>query len=306
MGVMKKVLITGASGFVGKTLIPYLYHNGYEDLGLVVRNVKKTEKLFGDIFGSLTIIDNSEEDWNQKIVDYNPDVVIHMATCPNHHNDAVSVKQVVETNLLFSSLLLEAVSHTKCQYFVNVGTFSEYLYEGDKFFPNNFYSASKTALRPILQLWQTLSGWKWINVIPYSPYGRYNETTKVFDLIYRSLYAEEPMPFSKGEQVLDFIHVDDMAEFFLQVLNNAEKFEDSYTQLYLGTGEGHSVLELAETFERVTGRKSNAQWGALPYRPFDTMHAIAPIEKNPTFIPWSAKISLEEGIKIYIQDIESR
>ena len=66
MGTMKKILITGSTGFVGKTLIPYLYHNGYEDLGLVVRNVKKTEKLFGDIFGSLTIIDNSEEDWNQK------------------------------------------------------------------------------------------------------------------------------------------------------------------------------------------------------------------------------------------------
>lgn len=303
---MKKILITGATGFVGKTLIPYLYKHGYENLCLLVRNVDKAKNLFNDINERLFIIDSTRNDWDNIVVEYNPDVVIHMATCPNHHNDKESIKQVVETNILFSSLLLEAISHTRCSAFINVGTFSEYLYERNEFFPNNFYSASKTALRPILQLWQTLSGWKWINVIPYSPYGRFNETTKVFDLIYRSLYANENMPFSKGEQVLDFIHVDDMAEFFLQILDAMDMFQGNYFQLYLGTGIGHSILDLAKTFEKITGRKVHATWGALPYRPYDTMHAVAPIDKNPSFFQWKAKITLEEGIKIYIKDVESR
>jgi CDP-paratose synthetase len=304
---MKKILITGATGFVGKTLVPFLHRNGFEDLCVVVRNVSKTKKIFTDnILSDLTVVDSTLSNWQEKVVAYNPDVVIHMATCPNHRNDAVSINEVVNTNILFSSLILEAVSHTNCRCFINVGTFSEYLYENDIFFPNNFYSASKTALRPILQLWQTLSGWKWINVIPYSPYGRYNEITKVFDLLYKSLYIKEPLPFSKGEQVLDFIHVDDIANFFLQILMKLELFEEKYTQLYLGTGKGTSILELAKVFEKVTGRKANAVWGALPYRPYDTMHAIAPVEKNPTFFDWRNQISLEEGIKIYIDDIKSR
>jgi len=296
-----KILITGGTGFVGKTLIPFLYDKGLTDLCLVVRNAEKAERMFGHF--PLTIIDNTKEDWTDQLIAWNPEVVLHMATCPMHHNDVKSIRSVVETNILFTSLLLEAVSHTQCKVFVNVGTFSEYLHEGDNFYPNNFYSASKTAVRPILQLWQEICGWKWINVIPYSPYGRYNETTKVFDLVYRALYAKDPQPFSEGKQVLDFIHVDDMAEFFYEVFCKLDQFDPEYTQLYLGTGEGHSVLEVAAAFEKVTGKKVNAQWGAFPYRQMDTMHAIAPIEKNPTFLNWRAKLSLEDGIRVYIEDI---
>lgn len=303
MDTMKKILITGATGFVGKTLIPFLYSAGQKDLCLLVRNTSKAKSLFPEIYNTITIVDCTKDDWRDNVIQYNPDVTIHMATCPNHHNDAESVRQVVETNILFSSLILEAISKTRCKYFINVGTFSEYLYEGDKFFPNNFYSASKTALRPIIKFWQTISGWKWINVIPYSPYGRHNEITKVFDLIYRSLDADRPMSFSEGKQVLDFIHVDDMAAFFLSVLNSLNEFSDGFTQLYLGTGVGHSIRELATIFEKITGKISHAVWGALPYRQLDPMHAIAPIEKNPSFLTWKPKISLESGIKIYIDDI---
>lgn len=307
-----KILITGATGFVGKTLVPELYKAGYSNLCLLVRNVEKSMRLFNDM--PLSLIDSTTKEWREKVIGYNPDVVIHLATCPNHHGDADSVKQVVETNLMFTSLVAEAISHTECQYFVNTGTFTEF-YSGslieesrstDAYCPNNFYSASKTAARALLNFWQKVSKWKWVNVIPYSPYGRYNETTKVFDLIYQSIGASDAMKLSEGKQVLDFIHVDDIARFYVTLLSQLEEIKEDYVQLYLGTGEGHSLREVADMMQKIIGIQPNVQWGALAYRPMDTMYATAPIEKNPKWFSWHAELSLEDGIQIYINDVTSR
>lgn len=299
-----KVLITGGTGFVGKTLVPYLYSNGYTDLCLLVRNPSKAYSLFNTI--PLKVISNQFNNWRDKLIEYNPDVIIHLATCPNHHNDYESIRMVAETNIVFTSLLLEASSKTVCKYFVNVGTFTEYLYGIENFVANNYYSASKTAVRPIIKFWQSQSEWKWINIIPYSPYGRYNETTKVFDLIYSSIKSHDPIKLSEGKQILDFIHVDDIADFFLNILQNLDCFNEDYTQLYLGTGKGHSLREVSEIMESVTLGRTNILWGAIPYRPMDTMYAIAPVDNNPQWFPWRAKITLEEGIRIYINDVERR
>jgi nucleoside-diphosphate-sugar epimerase len=127
-----KVLITGATGFVGTTLIPYLYNKGYTDLVLLVRNVQKAKRLFQGI--PVQLIDTTNE-WRDEVIQCNPDAAIHMATLFNGRCDAANAKAIVDTNILLTTQLLEALMHTDCQYFVNIGTFTEF-FEGDgKFFP---------------------------------------------------------------------------------------------------------------------------------------------------------------------------
>jgi CDP-paratose synthetase len=55
--------------------------------------------------------------------------------------------------------------------------------------------------------------------------------------------------------------------------------------------------------EKISQSKLNAIWGGYPYRPYDTMYAVAPIAKNIELLNWQAKISLEEGIRIYLNEI---
>lgn len=295
-----KLLITGATGFVGKTLVPYLVQHHVADLCLLIRSQEKVDRLFHDL--PLTTISSMDDDWREKIISYNPDVVLHMATLFTGKCDKENAIGVINSNVMLTTLLLEALMHTDCQHFINIGTFSEYLYKEGEFFANNLYSASKTAVRPIIQFYQTQSKWKWENVIVYSPYGRHNEQKKVMDYLYDALDSLEPQKFSEGKQVLDFIHVDDMAVFFANLVSKLGCVQDNYVQLYLGTGEGHSLREVAATMEKVSGKKINALWGGYPYRPFDTMLAVAPIEKNPAWLDWKSAISLEYGIKIYFED----
>ncbi len=293
-----RVLITGATGFVGRTLIPYLCKNGVTDIAVLVRSRQKATSLFGEL--PLTVIEiSTPETWREEVINYNADVVLHLAALFNTRCDQQSATDLVNANILFTTHLLEAVSNSNCSHFVNVGTFTEFLHGAGEYMPNSLYAASKSATRPIIKFYQLQGGFKWINTVLYTSYGRRNESKKVIDYMIDALDSPTEVNFSKGEQILDFVHVDDMADFFYTLISKIDKFTENFTELHLGTGQGHSIRDLAETIESVFNKKINASWGGLPYRPYDAMYAVAPIAKNIELLNWRAKISLTEGLKIF-------
>lgn len=299
-----KILITGATGFVGKTLIPYLLHHSYTDICLLVRNEEKAEKLFSNL--NIKIISTTKDDWTKQIINYQPNAVLHLATYFTGKHDNESIQQLIYSNILFTTLLLEAVSHTQCKYIINIGTFTEFVNGEGEYLPNNLYSATKTSVRPIIRYYQILSGWNWINVIIYSPYGRQNSSKKVIDYLIDALDSPIPVNFSPGEQILDFIHVDDIADFFVTLLNHIDRLSESYYQFHLGTGIGHSIKEVAYVIEKVFKKQINANWGGRDYTPLDPMYAVAPINKNLDILGWKSHITLEEGISILRDDMMAK
>lgn len=300
-----RILITGATGFVGKTLIPYLYDKGLTDMALLIRNENKANLLFPT--QNLTLIEiGNQVQWREKVIEYNPEIVVHMATLFDAKCDANSAEKIIQTNILFTTLLLEAISKTDCTHFIHIGTFTEFRYGTEEYFANNFYSASKTAVRSIIKFYQTQAPFRWINLVLYSPYGKYNDTKKVLDYMIDALDAPTPVNFSQGEQILDFIHVDDIADFFYSLLSQIDKMKDRYIELHLGTGKGHSIREVASVMELVWGKKIQANWGGIPYRAYDTMYAVAPIAKNIELLGWKAKLSIESGIQILHDDLIRR
>lgn len=126
-----RILITGATGFVGKTLVPYLYNNGYGDIAIIVRNEEKTKRIFPK--NNFLIINNQHPGWLEQVKEYNPDAVLHLAAMYTGKRDTENAEKIINTNILFSTLLLEALSHTSCKLFVNIGTFTEYLYGNGEF-----------------------------------------------------------------------------------------------------------------------------------------------------------------------------
>lgn len=295
-----RILITGATGFVGKTLVPYLYGHGWHEIALLVRNESKVHELFGE--SPFVIINNTHKNWFKEVEGFNPDVTIHLATLFSGKNDFCTATEIVNTNILFTTQLLESLTHTGCSCFINIGTFSEFQHGAGIYKANNLYSASKTAIRPIIGFYQTISGFKWINVIVYSPYGRHNTNKKIIDYLIDAVGSNVPVAFSEGKQILDFIHVDDMASFFDTLLRKLPDLPNKFYEFHLGSGRGISIREAAATVEKVYGQKVYADWGKLPYRKNDIMHAVAPISSNISLLGWSSKISFEEGIRILKED----
>lgn len=287
-----KILITGGTGYIGTTLVPYIMERGFNGVCLLVRNHSKAHDIYGE---AMQYISTENEDWREQLIAYNPDVVLHLAGLLNSKHDADSVEPLVRSNVLFTTQLLEAVSHTECQYFVNVGSCWEYRDGGTNPNPNTLYAATKLAVHPIMTFYQSLSKWKWVNVVVYSAYGKRNTPKKIFELIYDALDAPTPHPFTEGNQILDFIHVEDIADFFYTLLTKLDVIKESYTQFHLGTGEGHSLREVASILEDLTGKKVNADWGALPYRPHEVMKSIAPIAENIRLLGWKSTKSIRDG-----------
>ena len=287
-----KILITGGTGYIGTTLVPYIMERGFNDVCLLVRNQSKAYEIYGT---SVQYISTVNEGWRGQLITYSPDVVLHLAGLLNSKHDADSVEPLVRSNVLFTTQLLEAVSHTECMYFVNVGSCWEYRDGGTNPNPNTLYAATKLAVHPIMTFYQSLSKWKWVNVVVYSAYGKRNTPKKIFELIYDALDAPTPHPFTEGNQILDFIHVEDIADFFYTLLTKLDVIKESYTQFHLGTGEGHSLREVASILEDITGKKVNADWGALPYRPHEVMKSVAPIDENIRLLNWKAAKDIRSG-----------
>lgn len=296
-----KILITGATGFVGRTLTRRLLADGHS-LCLLVRNEEKMKKLFpSENYRHISLKDSC---WTDEVAKFNPEITIHLAAYFTGRNDLENAEKLVESNLLFPVQLLCALRETDCKAFVNTGTFSEYQYGAGKYCANNLYSATKTALRPILDFFSSNSEMKWINVVVYSPYGRKNESKKVIDYLVDALGSAEPVGFSDGHQILDFIHVDDMADFYIRLLERIDTVPNG-EEFQLGSGKGYSIREVGAEMERVFGKKLNAAWGKIPRRPNDHIFTTAPIANNIRLLDWQARLSLTDGLRIFREDLQS-
>jgi CDP-paratose synthetase len=214
---------------------------------------------------------------------------------------------MIEANIEFGAkLLLNLMGCSNLKLFVNIGSFAEYNQGPHKISNSYLYTTTKSAFRHFAEYYATLSGYKAIHLVPYSIYGGKDTNKKIIDYIRESFYAEIPVKMSKGEQILDFIHVNDVVSFFLLILKQWDTFIQFPIgeEFHLGTGRGISVRALAELMEQVFDKKCNAAWGGIPYRPLDTMYAVAPVNKNIDVLNWKAEISLEEGIVLYKKEHE--
>ena len=294
-----RIAITGATGFVGQNLIPILFSEFVDARVLTInQNVEKADRLYPiEEYPRCIHIRVDELD---RLIDFNPEVTIHLATLTTACNDTAIIKPMIAANIEFGVLLLDALMRCSAmKLFVNTGSFAEYRLGPGLFDSAYLYTASKTAFRPFVDYYSKLAGFRYITAVPYSVYGGKRTVKRIMDYIIESMYSEEPVNMTAGEQVLDFIHVDDVAGFYTYVVDHVAEFchlEKNGEEFHFGTGRGTSIREVAALVEDIFGRKCNINWGGRPYRDRDTMYAVAPIAKNLLLTGWTTTITLRDGI----------
>lgn len=288
----EKILITGSTGFVGRHLVPELLNKGYQILE-ITRNIEKSSKLFGN---KTTKLLSDDDNFKRKIKEFRPAIVIHLASYLTSSDNLIEITKLIDTNITFLSKILDAISNVNLELFVNTGTFAEYYFGDKELMPSYFYAATKTASRAIVNYYANAYNFKQSTIVPYTIYGGNSSQKKIIDIIYESTFSEKPLNLSPGEQVLDFIHIEDVTNFYIAVIRNINRLPNK-TNFNLGTGKGHSIKELARHIEQVTNRTTNICWGGKAYRKSDVMYAVANHDTIIENLNWSPKISLKEGIK---------
>lgn len=292
-----RILVTGATGFVGQRLVTSLSDLFEADLLIVSRDAAKAKDLFKN-----PSIRHCEITHRKELIAFNPDIVIHLAALLTSSNATDIIDDLIDSNIRYGVKLLDILTEcSNIQLFINFGTMAEYRFGAERVNNAYLYSATKTAFRALLDYYSDLGGFKYIHIAPYTIYGGESKQKKIIDLIKESLTAKEPKKMSGGEQILDFIHVDDVVGFIVFLLQKPMKTATlrNGETIYLGTGTGTSLRQLASKIETASGRKCNIAWGALPYRERDVMHAVAPIGKLIE-LGWKPTISLDEYLNANI------
>lgn len=294
------ILITGSTGYIGSELVNVLLENTNNNIAVVVRDIKKAESLFED---KVTYITTDNETLKNNINKFSPDIVVHLASYSSSLDTLSDINKLIESNIVFTSVLLDALSDCNLKLFINTGSFSEYYYNNETTSPTYFYSATKTSASCIIEYFSKKNNFKTINAILYTVYGRKSSNKKIIDYAIDSLNSVDSINMSDGKQILDFIHIDDVLNFYTNLIYNFSELNIKEKNYFVGTGRGTSIRDVVQILEEKTGKKANVEWGANKSRHTDTKQAVSNIVKTSEDLVWSAKIDIYTGLKKYIDGI---
>jgi nucleoside-diphosphate-sugar epimerase len=288
-----KVLITGATGFVGRHLIRRLIKDKI-DTCAVVRPT--TNKEFLEKLNVKYYIDNGD---TSALIEYinneQFDGIIHLASLFISEHSYKDIEPLVVSNVLFPTRVLEAGVVSQIKWFINTGTFWQH-YQNKDYSPVNLYAATKQAFEDIAQYYMETSDVVFVTIRLNDTFGYDDTRPKLFNLWKRIADTGEEIDMSPGEQIMDIMYIDDVIDAYIKLI---ELLNSEYAQKYKGkvfavtSDERITLKEFARLFEETTNKKLNINWGRKSYRKREVMY---PWDKGERVPGWIQKVSLREGI----------
>jgi UDP-glucose 4-epimerase len=298
-----RVLVTGGAGFIGSHVSRVLLEAGHEVT--VLDNLWRGQRELVPEGAAFIEADLADEAATERALQGH-DAVIHLA---GYLEVAVSVERPVlfaENNVVNSVRLLEAMRRAGVRKIIFSSSATVYgvpqrlpLREDDPIgMAANPYAASKTAVEAFLGVYHQLHGFDCVILRYFNPYGPNElcdpETHAVPNFV-RATLQRRPIPlYWRGEQVRDFIYVEDLARAHIEPLRLR-----GYEIFNVGTDVGTKVIDVVETIFRIVGYRVPIE--DLGERPGDVPATYASSEKLRTMLGWRPEVNLEEGLRRTIE-----
>jgi nucleoside-diphosphate-sugar epimerase len=279
-----KILLTGASGFIGSHVARALAQRGHEVHALVLPADNLSR--IADIVPRLRLVEGNLLDSSFKIQP-SFDCCVHLAwyVVPGKYLEAPENREFVRASLRLAQFGFPR--------FVAAGTCFEYamtnstLTESSQVKPCSLYAQCKLELfRQLQSLPHELA---WVRF--FYQYGPWEDERRLMPYVIRSLLRGQRVPLTPGEQVRDFLHIEDVASAVAAVAEN--KLTGAVN---IGSAQRVTVRKIAETIGTLVGRPELIALGAQPYAADDPMFVVANNAKLKT-TGWRPRISLETGLR---------
>lgn len=278
------VLLSGATGFLGSYLLRALLNNGYE----VVAAKRSTSNAWRiqQQLGQIEVVDVDTRPLSGLFERRRIDIVIHAATCYGRKGE--SVKQIVESNLLFPLELLELARRHSTLAFLNTDTV---LPAG-----LNYYVLSKKQFLEYGRRFAEGAGPHFLNLRLEHIYGPNDDSCGFIPFLIRAfLRGETHVDLTRGEQRRDFVYVDDAVEAYLLLLRNLARLNKPFAEYTIGSGEARELASVVRRIHQACGAETELRFGALPYRAGEVMHSQADIGPLRS-LGWSPSVGLDTGL----------
>ena len=206
---MKTIFLAGGSGFIGSTFLKK-YNHKYKFF-VLVRDKKKNlnnskEKNKNIIY--LFFKNNKQID---KILEkIKVDYFVNLATFYSNRNESADIKKIVLSNILFPSLIINALNKKNLKKIINIGTMQEH-YHNSQYFPYNFYAASKKSFETLIEFYKRkYNKIKFLNLKFYETFSKKDNRNKILPIIKKKHKKNILLDISSKNLSLNFLHVDDI------------------------------------------------------------------------------------------------
>jgi len=291
------ICVTGFTGFIGSNLVKELQKNIDNKISVIVRSKNDFIKFNND-----KLICHIDDGTNKKLIDFFKkskfDIVIHLASlCVKDHKEE-DIYNIINSNILFGTRLLEACALSSVKTFINTGTFWQY-YGGNTYNPVNLYSASKEAFESMAKYYCECHDLTFITLYLNDTYGPGDTRNKILN-IWNSMENNQELMMSPGNQKINILYITDVITGYLNLISKIKInfFKKSKMYKYvLKSNEDITLKQLYLIFEKISGKKLNIVWGGYDYKKRETMK----IWNGGQIVPgWKNQISLKNGIKNFL------
>jgi nucleoside-diphosphate-sugar epimerase len=287
-----KVLVTGASGFIGRHTVPYLLAAGSEVHSLDIHTLPAE---LGGV--KHHIVDLSDHALVRRLLsELRPSHLLHFAwhVPPGEFWTSRGNVQCLHDSLQLLTAFLDFGGVRS----VVAGTCAEYDWIGSEALredctrvqPATLYGASKAALQFLHANLASRadSSFAWGRI--FHLYGPYEPPSRFIPSVIRSLLAGQPAKCTHGRQIRDFMHVDDVARAFVQLL-----LHSSQGAVNIASGRGVTIADIAYQIADLIGRPDLIQLGALPAPASDPASLVADVDRL-SHMGFTPTYSLEQGL----------
>jgi nucleoside-diphosphate-sugar epimerase len=273
-----RVLLTGATGFIGSHVARELLRRGHE-VHATVRPASDRRRI-RDVEDRIRIHDGPLD-----LVPVKPDVVVHLAwyAVPGKYLSAPENRDCLEASRrLLAKIDCRAVFAGTCfEFDTSLGR----LREDSPVKPASLYAECKDALRREVE---RRAGSAWVRF--FYQYGPWEDERRFVPNVIRSLLCGEPAKLSPGDQGRDYLHVEDVAAAVCAVAES--RLEGCVN---IGSGQAPTIRSLALRLGELAGRPDLLKFGAVDYYPGEPMLIQADTAKLRS-TGWAPRFDAASGL----------
>jgi len=290
---MKRVLVTGATGFVGRHALLPLVAGGY-DVHALSWHAPATETE-GVRWHRANLLDTAEVE--RILSTICPSQLLHFAwyALPSDYRTSPENLRWCAATIQ----LLAAFANAGGSRAVFAGSCFEYDFgygycveDRTPSNPDTFYGVCKNAARGVVagfcRQFRLSAAWGRIFHLfgPHEPPGR------LVPAVVTALLKGEPARCTHGRQIRDFLHVEDVAAAFVALLTS-----DVRGTVNIGSGEPISLRHLVTRLAATVGARQMVEFGVLPSRPDDPPLLIPDVHRLHEEVGWHPRLTLEDGLE---------
>jgi nucleoside-diphosphate-sugar epimerase len=247
---MKKILLTGSTGFIGSHLLKELSKDN-KIITIIRKKIKKNKKK-----NIIEISFKNYDELNLKLRKIKADIIIHCATHYIKNHTFKDIKKLVESNILFGNIILENVELMKVKKFINFSTIWEN-YNGEKENSFNLYAAYKKSFSTLIKYYEKRNPKiNCYNLLISDTFGKADKRKKIINVIRENYSNNQTTTIVSKNLYLNLLNILDIVKAVKLIIKRKIR-----PGMYLLKNKNNFCINnVIKKFNRNAGKKIKIRW----------------------------------------------